>query len=97
MNPNAYVAGGIAAPSLQGGMPPTKLVSDTEQLGRETYLKEWSDHAKLLANEGADLVLPEYVGYIADFVTAVDGCAEAGLPVFLGARGLPGGRDSADV
>ena len=86
MNPDAYVAGGIAAPSMQGRMPPTKLISDTEQLGVEAYQKEWADHAKLVADEGADLILPEYVGYIEDSVTAVDGCAEAGLPVFLGVR-----------
>ena len=58
MNPDAYVAGGIAAPSLQGGLPPAHSpVSDTQQLGVETYRKEWSDHAKLLADEGADVML----------------------------------------
>ena len=87
MNPAAYVAGGIAAPSLQGGLPPLhNPVSDTQQLGVEAYRKEWSDHAKLLADEGADVMLPEYVGFIEDCVVAVDGCAEAGLPVFLGVR-----------
>ncbi len=91
MNPDAYVAGGIAAPSLQGGMPPTELVSDTQQLGVEAYQKEWADHAKLLADEGADLILAEYVGYIEDCVVAVDGCAEAGLSVFLGVRHIQNG------
>ena len=88
MNTGAsYVAGGIAAPSLQGGLPPVHSpVSDTQQLGVEAYRKEWSDHAKLLADEGADVMLPEYVGFIEDCVVAVDGCAEAGLPVFLGVR-----------
>ena len=87
MRPEAYVAGGIAAPSLQGGLPPVRNpVSDTQQLGVEAYQKEWADHAKLLADEGADVVLPEYVGFIEDCVVAVDGCAEAGLPVFLGVR-----------
>ena len=87
MNTGAYVAGGIAAPSLQGGLPPVHSpVSDTQQMGVEAYRKEWSDHAKLLADEGADVMLPEYVGFIEDCVVAVDGCAEAGLPVFLGVR-----------
>ena len=35
---------------------------------------------------GVDVVLPEYVGHIADCVAAVDACAEAGLPVFVGVR-----------
>ncbi|MYK40254.1 MAG: homocysteine S-methyltransferase family protein, partial [Gemmatimonadetes bacterium] len=39
-----------------------------------------------LADEGADLILAEYVGFIEDCVEAVDGCAEAGVPVFLGVR-----------
>ncbi len=87
MDTGGYVAGGIAAPSLQGGLPPIhNPKSDTEQLGVETYQKEWSDHAKLLADEGADVILPEYVGFIEDCVVAVDGCAEAGLPVILGVR-----------
>ena len=87
MRPEAYVAGGIAAPSLQGGFhPPPNPLSDTQQLGVEAYRKEWADHAKLLADEGADVMLPEYVGFIEDCVAAVDGCAEAELPVFLGVR-----------
>ena len=87
MNTGAYIAGGIAAPSLQERLPPAHSpVSDTRQMGVEAYRKEWSDHAKLLADEGADVILPEYVGFIEDCVVAVDGCAEAGLPVFLGVR-----------
>ena len=87
MDTGAFVAGGIAAPSLQGGLPPAhNPISDTQQLGVEAYQKEWSDHAKLLADEGADVMLPEYVGFIEDCVVAVDGCADAGLPVILGVR-----------
>lgn len=86
MRPEAYVAGGIAAPSLQGAMPPANPVSDTQELGLDTYRKEWADHARLLADEGADLILAEYVGFIEDGVAAVDGCVEAGLPIFLGIR-----------
>ena len=87
MRPEAYVAGGIAAPSLQGGLPPVhNPVSDTQQLGVEAYQKEWADHAKLLADEGADVMLPEYVGFIEDCVVELAGCTDAGLPVFLGVR-----------
>ena len=85
--PEAYVAGGIASPSLQEGLPPGHSpASDTRQLGVEAFRKEWADHAKLLADEGADVILPEFVAFIEDCVVAVDGCAEAGLPVFLGVR-----------
>ena len=52
MRQEAYVAGGIAAPSLQGAMSPTSLVSDVGTLGLEAYRREWADHAKLLADEG---------------------------------------------
>ena len=87
MSPGAYVAGGIAAPSLQEGLPPGHSpVSDTQQMGVEVYRKEWADHAKLLASEGADVILAEFLGFVEDCVVAVDGCAEAGLPVFLGVR-----------
>ena len=104
MDTGGYVAGGIAAPSLQGGLPPVhNPISNTEQMGVATYWKEWSDHAKLLADEGADVILPEYVGFIEDCVVAVDGCAEAGLPVFLGIRHIMDdgtmnyGEDLADL
>ena len=104
MDTGGFVAGGIAAPSLQGGLPPVhNPKSDTAQLGVEAYQKEWSDHAKLLADEGADVILPEYVGFIEDCVVAVDGCAEAGLPVILGVRHIMDdgtmnyGEDLADL
>ena len=83
-NPEAYVAGGIAAPSLQNTGDPS--LPDVEQMGADAFRKEYVDHARLLADAGADLILAEYIGYIADCVAAVDVCAEAGLPVFLGVR-----------
>ncbi len=87
MNHNAYVAGGIAAPGLQEGLlPGNSPVSDTRQLGVEAHRKEWADHAELLADEGADVILAEFMAFIEDCVVAVEGCAEAGLPVFLGVR-----------
>ena len=83
-NPEAYVAGGIAPPTLQ-----TLAASpspDVEHMGADAFRKEYADHARLLADVGVDLILAEYVGYIDDCVAAVDACAEAGLPVFLGVR-----------
>ena len=86
MGGTACVAGGIAAPSLQWPMPADGPVPDIRVLGLEAYRREWADHARLLAGEGADLILAEYVGFIEDCAAAVDACAEAGLPVFLGVR-----------
>ena len=84
VNPDAFVAGGIAPPCVQrrvGG-----VASDVDILGEEAYRKEIRDHAKLLAGVGVDAVWVEYVGYIADCAAAADACAETGLPVFLGVR-----------
>ena len=79
MGGTAWVAGGIAAPGLQP-MP------DVHLMGLGAYRREWADHARLLADEGADLILAEYVGFVEDCVAAADACGEAGLPVFLGVR-----------
>jgi S-methylmethionine-dependent homocysteine/selenocysteine methylase len=83
-NPEAYVAGGIAAPTLQGRSETD--TPDVEQMGADAFREDYVQHSKLLADLGADLILAEYVGYIADCVAAVDACAESGLPVFLGVR-----------
>ena len=84
-NAEAYIAGGIAPPCLQrqsqGRDDPDVIV-----MGEKAFRREISEHARLLAASGADLVLVEYVGRIADCVAAVDAGAEAGLPVFLGVR-----------
>ena len=77
-NPEAYVAGGMA--------PPSSLKSDVEQMGVEAFRKEFADHAALLAALGVDVILAEYLGCIEDSVAAVDACAQAELPVFLGVR-----------
>lgn len=86
-NPAAYVAAGIAPPSVQG-MQETRGRNDPDVvlLGEETVYRGFADQARVLAEAGADLMLPEYVGHIPDCVTAVDACASAGLPVFLGVR-----------
>ena len=86
MGGSGYVAGGIAAPCLQWPMPADVPSSDIRVMGLEPYRREWADHARLLADEGADLILAEYVGFVEDCVAAVDACGEAGLPVFLGVR-----------
>ena len=83
-NPDAYVAGGIAAPTLH--VRTGKAMPDIDQMGEEAFKRDYVEHAELLAEAGADVILAEYVGYIVDCVAAVDACAEAGLPVFLGVR-----------
>ena len=84
VNPAAYVAGGIAPPCVQRQSEGRQ--SDVDIVGEEGYRRELGAHAKLLAGVGVDVIWVEYVGYIADCVAAVDACAEAGLPVFLGVR-----------
>ena len=51
---------------------------------RQEYRREFAEHSKVLAATGVDVMLPEFVNYIADCVAAVDACAEAGRPVWLG-------------
>jgi homocysteine S-methyltransferase len=85
-NPEAYVAGGMAAPTLHARSESD--ASDVEQMGADAFREEYVEHAQLLADAGADVILAEYVGYIEDCVAAVDACAEAGSPVFLGVRHL---------
>ena len=70
LNPDAYVAAGIAPPSRAGG---------------DIY-EEFVAQSRILAGEGADVMLPEYVGRIDDCVAAVAACETVGLPVWLGIR-----------
>ena len=91
MNPETYVAGGIAAPTLHFRLTEhagrtAESSPDVAIMGADAFAAEYTDHARLLAELGVDLILAEYVGHIADCVAAVDACAEAGLPVFLGVR-----------
>ena len=85
-NPGAYVAGGMAAPTLHARSESD--ASDVEQMGADAFREEYVEHAQLLADAGADVILAEYIGYIEDCVAAVDACAESGSPVFLGVRHL---------
>ena len=94
-NPYAYIAGGIAAPTLDARTDVTG--SDVEQMGAEVLHEEFAEPAKLVAEAGVDVILPEYVGYLDDCVAAVDACADAGKPVFLGVRHVqPNGRMQYD-
>ena len=79
-NQEAYVAGGMAPPTIATGP------SGVEQMGAERYHEEYADHVRLLAGLGVDLILAEYIGSIGDSVAAAEACAEAGLPVFIGVR-----------
>ena len=69
LNAEAYVAGGIAAPTLQGP-PESGPASDTRQMGRAACFREWAEHARLLVEMGVDLIQAEYVGFIEDCLTA---------------------------
>ena len=57
-NPDAYVAGGIAAPSLQARADSN--APDVEQMGVDAFRDEYLEHAQLLAGAGADVVLADY-------------------------------------
>ena len=85
MNPEAYVAGGMAPPCQQrrseGRNDPDVVV-----LGETAFQKEIADHARLLADEGVDLLWLEYMGRIADCVAGAEACGDMGLPVALGVR-----------
>ncbi len=87
-NPEAYVAGGIATPCVEPALPRARgnPDSDVESLGRGKVRAMFSEVAKVLAEEGVDFILPEYIGYIEDAVVAIEGASEADLPVLLGMR-----------
>ena len=63
--------------------------------GRSSTVAEFVEPAQVLVEAGADMILPEYVGYIEDCVAAVDACAEAGAPVLSGRQACPAGRPDA--
>lgn len=46
----------------------------------------FAEQSRTLADAGVDVILFEYVGRIADCVTAVKAAADSGLPIFLGVR-----------
>jgi S-methylmethionine-dependent homocysteine/selenocysteine methylase len=87
-NPAAYVAGGIATPCIESALPGPEgnPRSDTELLGRDEVQRMFSEVATVLADEGVDVILTEYIGHVDDAVAAIGGASEAGLPVVLGMR-----------
>ena len=70
VNPDAYVAGGIAPP-----------LNNAPQNGPEL-----AEQAVVLADAGVDVMLAEYVGSVEDCVVAVEAVGSVGLPVFLGVK-----------
>lgn len=46
----------------------------------------FAEQSHTLADAGVDVILFEYVGRIADCVTAVEAASDTGLPIFLGVR-----------
>jgi homocysteine S-methyltransferase len=58
--------------------------TDVEIMGDQEYRREFAEHSRILADTGVDVMLPEFVNFIQDCVAAVDACAEAGRPVWLG-------------
>lgn len=70
VNSDAYVAGGIAPP-----------LNEAPQNGPEL-----EEQAAVLADAGVDVMLAEYVGSVADCLTAVEAVGSVGLPVFLGVK-----------
>lgn len=84
MDPEAYVAGGMAGLGLE--MLGVGQGTDVQIMGRDAYHAEFAEHAQIMADAGADVILAEYMGYIEDCVEAVDASAATGLPVWLGVR-----------
>lgn len=82
INNEAYVAGGMAAPGFS--ILYDRAISDVEVMGDTAYRDEFSAHAKVLVKTGVDVLLPEFVNFVDDCVAAVDACADAELPVWLG-------------
>ena len=75
LRPAAYVAGGMAPP--HGGRAPV----DPIDLPREFAMQ-----AQALKESGVDLLLVEYIGYVADIAAALDAVQPTGLPVMIGMR-----------
>jgi S-methylmethionine-dependent homocysteine/selenocysteine methylase len=79
VNPDAYVAAGIAPPYFRHEHPEfdgSRYSEDVQASYRE--------QAELVAKLGVDLILAEYLTNVEDCAAAADASAEAGLPVFLG-------------
>ncbi len=77
LRPDGYVAGGISIPrgKQRAGTPGSA----------ETYA-DYQTQSDILADAGVDLLLYEFIGYVADCVAAATAGTATGLPVFLGLR-----------
>ena len=83
-NPEAYVAGAFAPPSMVRVSGPGE--SDVELMGRDAFRAEVREQAAVLVDTGIDIIFPEFVGHIKDCVEMVDVCSEFDLPLFLSVR-----------
>ncbi len=72
INPEAYVAAGIALPPGGRGEP----------------FHESQAQARLLASLGVDLILAESISDIEEALLMIDACVNTGLPMFLGIRSV---------
>jgi S-methylmethionine-dependent homocysteine/selenocysteine methylase len=101
INPGAFVAGGIAPPTLGSSSRPFSP-SDSKASLKELE-STYREQTQLLAETGVDLILAEYVGRVDACVAAVDVSSEVGLPVFLGVchvtkeGDLPGGGNLREL
>ena len=79
-------AGELALQARDAVNPAAFVAGGIAPPGEGDLHAEFVDLTRVLTDVGVDLMLAEYVGTIADCVTAVDACATTGLPVFLGVR-----------
>lgn len=79
-------AGELAIAARDAGNPEAYVAGGIAPPPHGDLRHEFEQQARVLADVGVDLMLPEYVGAIDEAVVAVEACATAGLPVFLGLR-----------
>lgn len=77
LRPEGYVAGGISIPRGKQRAPGPG--------SKETW-EDYRAQSEVLADAGVDLLLYEFIGYIADCEAAATAGDATGLPVFLGLR-----------
>lgn len=82
----ARAAARLALEARNATNPEAYVAGGIAPPGEGDLRAEFTDLARLLREEGVDLILAEYVGTIADSVTAVEACATSGLPVVLAVR-----------
>ena len=80
----ARAAGEIAAGARDSVSPASHVAGGIAPPGEGDLCAEFQAVARVLADAGVDLMLPEYVASIEEAVVSVEACAVVGLPVFLG-------------